>query len=71
MHIISVNVGMPRDVLWKGRTVRTAIFKDPDPDAVPSAPDSTSTAMPRPTSPFTAGQTRPSTHTPPSTTMAG
>jgi MOSC domain-containing protein YiiM len=25
----SVNVGLPRDVLWKGRVVRTGIFKEP------------------------------------------
>lgn len=27
MHVISVSVGMPREVVWKGATVRTAIFK--------------------------------------------
>ena len=27
--VISVNVGMPRDVEWAGRTVRTAIWKEP------------------------------------------
>ena len=26
---MSVNVGRPRDVAWRGRTVRTAIFKEP------------------------------------------
>jgi MOSC domain-containing protein YiiM len=29
MKIVSVNVGMPRDVVWKGMTVQTAIFKEP------------------------------------------
>jgi MOSC domain-containing protein YiiM len=29
MKIVSVNVGMPREVVWKGMTVQTAIFKDP------------------------------------------
>ena len=29
MHIISVNVGLPREVPWKGATVRTGIFKEP------------------------------------------
>lgn len=29
MRVISVNVGLPRDVQWKGRMVRTAIFKEP------------------------------------------
>ena len=28
-RVISVNVGLPRDVEWGGRTVRTAIFKQP------------------------------------------
>jgi MOSC domain-containing protein YiiM len=29
VQIISVNVGMPREVIWKGMTVQTGIFKDP------------------------------------------
>ncbi len=29
MRIISVNVGLPREVEWKGRTVLTGIFKEP------------------------------------------
>jgi MOSC domain-containing protein YiiM len=29
MTLISVNVGQPRAVLWKGRTVTTGIFKEP------------------------------------------
>jgi MOSC domain-containing protein YiiM len=29
MHIISVNVGLPREVRWKGRRVSTGIFKQP------------------------------------------
>jgi ferredoxin-NADP reductase/MOSC domain-containing protein YiiM len=29
MRLLAVNVGLPRDVLWRGRTVRTAIFKAP------------------------------------------
>ena len=28
-RLVSVNVGLPRDVAWKGRTVRTAIWKYP------------------------------------------
>jgi MOSC domain-containing protein YiiM/ferredoxin-NADP reductase/ferredoxin len=27
-HVVSVNVGLPRDILWQGRTVRTSIFKE-------------------------------------------
>jgi MOSC domain-containing protein YiiM len=29
MKIVSVNVGLPREVVWKGITVQTAIFKQP------------------------------------------
>jgi ferredoxin-NADP reductase/MOSC domain-containing protein YiiM len=29
MRLLSVNVGLPREVAWRGRTVRTAIFKAP------------------------------------------
>jgi MOSC domain-containing protein YiiM len=29
VQVISVNVGLPRDVVWKGMTVQTGIFKDP------------------------------------------
>lgn len=29
MRILSLNVGRPRDVAWNGKTVRTAIFKEP------------------------------------------
>ncbi len=31
MNILSLNVGLPRDVEWKGQTVRTGIFKTPVP----------------------------------------
>ena len=27
--LLSVNVGMPRDVTWQGRTVHTAVWKKP------------------------------------------
>jgi ferredoxin-NADP reductase/MOSC domain-containing protein YiiM len=30
-RLISVNVGLPRDIAWKGQTVHTAIWKDPLP----------------------------------------
>lgn len=29
MQVISVNVGLPREVIWKGVTVQTGIFKGP------------------------------------------
>jgi MOSC domain-containing protein YiiM len=28
-RLVSVNVGLPREVTWKGRTVTTGIFKAP------------------------------------------
>ena len=28
-HLRSVNIGLPRDVTWNGRTVRTAVWKSP------------------------------------------
>ena len=28
-RLLSVNVGVPRDVAWNGKTVRTAIWKSP------------------------------------------
>ena len=28
-RLVSLNVGLPRDVPWQGRTVRTAVWKDP------------------------------------------
>src|SRR5690349_10303701 len=34
MRVVSVNVGLPRDVPWRGGTVRTGIFKDPVPGPV-------------------------------------
>jgi MOSC domain-containing protein YiiM len=32
--IVSVNVGLPQDVAWQGRTVRTAIWKKPVPGRI-------------------------------------
>ena len=34
MKLVSVNVGLPREVVWKGRTVVTSIFKEPVPGRV-------------------------------------
>ncbi|MBD2037888.1 MOSC domain-containing protein [Leptolyngbya sp. FACHB-321] len=34
MKIVSVNVGLPREVTWKGKTVSTGIFKAPVSDRV-------------------------------------
>ena len=35
MRIVSVNVGLPREVVWKGSTVSTAIFKHPVEGRIP------------------------------------
>jgi len=29
LQVLSVNVGLPRVVVWKGRMVETGIFKEP------------------------------------------
>ncbi|TAH35510.1 MAG: MOSC domain-containing protein [Planctomycetota bacterium] len=34
MRIVSVNVGLPRDVAWRGKAVRTSIWKSPVPGRV-------------------------------------
>jgi MOSC domain-containing protein YiiM len=34
MNLLSINVGLPRDVEWRGKTVRTSIFKSPVPGRV-------------------------------------
>jgi ferredoxin-NADP reductase/MOSC domain-containing protein YiiM len=33
-RLISVNVGLPRDITWRGKTVRTGIWKSPTPGRV-------------------------------------
>jgi MOSC domain-containing protein YiiM len=35
MKLLSVNVGLPREMQWHGRTIRTSIFKSPDASRVP------------------------------------
>jgi MOSC domain-containing protein YiiM len=34
MKLLSISVGLPRDVEWRGKTVRTSIFKSPVPGSV-------------------------------------
>ena len=34
MRVVSLNVGMPKTRIWRGRYVSTAIFKDPVPNRV-------------------------------------
>jgi ferredoxin-NADP reductase/MOSC domain-containing protein YiiM len=33
-QLVSVNVGLPRDITWRGKTVRTGIWKNPTPGRV-------------------------------------
>jgi MOSC domain-containing protein YiiM len=35
MQVVSVNVGLPRDVIWKSQRVNTAIFKEPVEGTIP------------------------------------
>jgi MOSC domain-containing protein YiiM len=35
MRLVSVNVGLPRPVMWRGKTIQTAIWKSPVSGAVP------------------------------------
>lgn len=35
VKIVAINVGLPREVEWRGRTVRTSIFKAPVAGAIP------------------------------------
>jgi MOSC domain-containing protein YiiM len=35
MKVISVNVGLPREVIWRGRPVTTGIYKKPIEGRVP------------------------------------
>ncbi|MFD0531943.1 hypothetical protein ACFQ1I_43945 [Kitasatospora arboriphila] len=57
-HLISVNVGLPKDVTWQGRTVRTGIWKHPV-TGPRTARGSTSTATARATSSATAARCAP------------
>ncbi len=34
MRLVSLNVGRPRLVLWRGETVSTGIFKEPIPERI-------------------------------------
>src|SRR5215469_12224534 len=38
MKLLSVNVGLPREIEWNGKLVRTSIFKGPVPGRVRVAP---------------------------------
>jgi len=38
LHVVSINVGLPREVEWKGKTFRTAIFKEPVHGKIPLRP---------------------------------
>ena len=70
MRVLSVNVGLPREVVWRGKPVTTGIFKEPVAGRVPLA-RSTSTAIARPTCASTAARTRRSTPIRRSSTSSG
>ena len=70
MRVLSVNVGLPREVIWRGKSVTTGIYKEPVEGECRSA-RSTSTAIGRPTYASTAVWTKRSTPTHPSSTNSG
>jgi MOSC domain-containing protein YiiM len=53
MRVLSVNVGLPREVTWRGKPVRTGIYKKPMTGRVPLRLNPTATG--RPTCACTAG----------------
>ena len=70
LKLLSINVGMPREVDWHGRLVRTSIFKSPVLGAVRVATLNLE-AMSSQISPCTAGSIRQSMPTHLSTTHSG
>ena len=56
--LVSVNVGMPKDVSWQGKTVHTGVWKEPVDGPVWCA-GSTSTATAKAISPDTAANNAP------------
>ena len=59
MRVLSVNVSLPRDVVWRGKTIRTGIYKEPAPGACRCG-EPTSMVTGRLTCAFTAAPARPS-----------
>ena len=57
-RLLSVNVGLPRDIEWRGRTVHTGIWKDPVGGRCSRRQVEASTETVRVTSPDTAVQHR-------------
>ena len=70
-RLLSVNVGLPRDIEWHGRTVHTGIWKDAGAGAPPRRGGSTSTATARATSAATAASSARSSSTRSSRTATG
>jgi hypothetical protein len=56
-RLLSVNVGLPRDVTWNGKTVRTSVWKSPVTGR--RVASSISMVMRKPISPVTAGSIAP------------
>ena len=69
--LISVNVGLPRKVMWKGRPVTTGIFKNPVDGPAALHRHNLDAVTDRLTSRFTAARPRRSTCIQPSTTTIG
>jgi ferredoxin len=57
-RLLSVNVGLPRDVTWNGKTVRTSVWKSPV-DGRRMVHKLESRVMRKPISPVTAGNSAP------------
>ena len=55
MRVLSVDVFLPREVVWRGKSVTTGIYKEPVEGRVPRSARSTSTAIGRPTYASTSG----------------
>ena len=70
MKIVSVNVGMPREVVWKGMTVWTGIFKEPE-DGPVMISELNLAGDRQANLTVHGGHRRRSTHIPPSTTSIG
>ena len=69
--VLSVNVGLPKDVAWQGKTVYTGVWKQPGGRPARWSAASTSTATARATWPGTAASSAPCSSTRSSPTVTG
>jgi hypothetical protein len=63
MKLVSVNTGLPSDVMWHGKNVTSAIFKQPS-KAASLCASLVCTVIAKPTLASTEESTRPCTATP-------